>query len=341
MRIAGAENITVPSFDRTLRTLDDSGIRWDVEQAVAHGFAASLLALNAGLSPEEMRRFIEVAVDAAAGRLQIGIEMPAASFEVARELLEIVGPMGVSHALLTVPAGFAPRTDDEVYEAYSSLAEASTVPFVLPVGPVGFPPELGGGVPWGAWARLAGEGSAGGVHVTTWMPHVLFAALRMFAGRLEVGIGTPLLLGVMPLLHEHYGVSWLSPAHWELWQSPQHPHLVSYLEHLRAGRSQQALEVHWRLAPARGIAFGGGLLEPELDGMPHLALAKYCSWTVGGNGGVTREPALHVNPQQRQARRAMLLALGIEPSDDSEEQFLVGRTAARESSPAAGPNPER
>ncbi len=331
MTSAGVENITVPSFDPTLRTLDEAGIRWDVEQAAAHGFTASLLALNVGLSPEEMRRFIEVAVEAAAGRLEIGIEMPAASFDVARELLEIAGPAGVTHALLTVPAGFQPRADEEVYEAYAPLGEASSVALVLPVGPVGFAPEMGGGVPWGAWGRLAAEANVRGAHVTTWMPQVLFAVLQMFTGRIEIGIGTPLLLGAMPLLHEHYGVSWLSPAHWELWQSPTRPHLVRYLEHVCAGRRQEALEIHWALAPARGIAFGAGLVEPELNGMPHLALAKYCSWTVGGNGGVTREPALHLGPHQLQARAAMLRAMGIEPSPGEEGDFLLGRTATRES----------
>lgn len=325
---AAVENITLPSFDRTLRRLDPAGVEWDIEHAVAQGFAQTLLALNAGLAPDEMRRLIEVAQAAASGRLGIGIELPAASFDLARELLRFAADAGVDHALLSVPQGFAPRGDDEVHDAYAPLVEAAgSVRIVLPVGQVGFPMELGGGVPWGAWARLATLDAVTGVHITTWMPQVAFAALRMFAGRLTVGIGTPLLLGAMPLLHRAYGVSMLSAAHWEMWQSPEQPHIVRFLEHVVAGDTQQALDIHWHLGSARSIAFGAGLLESELDGLPHYALAKYASWSVGGNGGVTREPALHLKAHQVQARQAMLRAIGIEPRTD-EAEFLVGRCQA-------------
>ncbi|MFZ0043357.1 MAG: hypothetical protein WAK93_18755 [Solirubrobacteraceae bacterium] len=326
MSLAGVENITLPSFDRTLRHLDEGGVRWDLDQARENRFSSTLLALNSGLSPAEMRRFIEVALDAAAGGLDVGIEMPQSSFAVAREMLQFAAAAGVSHAVLGVPQGFMPGSDDDVYEAYAPLAGLGELALVLPVGPVGFPPGLGGGVPWGAWARLARHDNVRGVHVTTWMPHVLFAALTMFR-ELEVGIGTSLLLGSLPLLHREYGVAWLSPSHWELWQSPEQPNIVEYLERVIADDKRNALDIHWRLAPARGIAFGAGLLDLELDGMPHHSMAKYISWSVGGNGGVAREPALHVKPHQLQARQAMLRAIGIEPRTD-EAEFLVGRSVA-------------
>jgi 4-hydroxy-tetrahydrodipicolinate synthase len=326
MSLRGVENITVPSFDPSLRELDEAGVRWDVRHAIEQGFTATLLALNAGLSPREMRRFVEIAVDEAAGRLQVGVDMPLDSFTLAAELLAFAADAGATHAVLGVPQAFAPTSDDDVHDAYAELAAASSLKLVLPVGAVGFPPELGGGVPWGAYARLAALDTVRAVTVTTWMPQILFGALQMFAGRLEIGIGTPALLGALPLLQREYGVRWLSPSHWELWQSPEQPYIVRYLEHVAAGRKAEALDVHWRLGPARGIAFGAGLLELELDGMPHWTMAKYVSWTVGGNGGVTREPAQHVKPHQLQARQAMLQAIGIEPRTD-ETEFLRGRSA--------------
>lgn len=327
MSLEGVENLTVPSFDPALRALDEAGIRWDVRQAVAHGFSATLLALNAGLAPDEMRRFVEIAVDEAGDDLQVGVDMPQDSFALAAEMLAFAAGAGATHALLGVPQSFAPSGEDEIHDSYAALAEASSLGLILPIGQVGFPMEIGGGVPWGAWARLAQLDVVRGVHVTTWMPQVLFGALLMFAGRLDVGIGSPALLGAMPLLHREYGVRWLGPGAWELWQSPEQPHLVRYLEHVTAGRTGEAMESHWRLAPARGIAFGAGLLELDLDGMAHWPMAKYLSWSVGGNGGVTREPALHVKPHQLQARAAMLRAIGIEPRTD-EAEFLRGRAAS-------------
>jgi len=326
LSLSGVQNITVPSFEPTLRRLDEDGIRWDVRQAIAHGFSATLLALNAGLAPAEMQRFVEVAVEEASDALQIGIEMPIDSFATARDVLTAADRAGATHAVLGVPQGWQPAGEDEIVAAYTELADASPLRLVLPVGQVGFPEHIGGGVPWGAWTRLAELDVVRGVHVTSWMPQILFAALQMFHGRLEIGIGTPALLGAMPLLAREYGVRWLSAAQWEMWQSPDEPYIVRFLEHTVAGRKQEALDIHWRLAPARGIAHGAGLLDSELDGMPHWPLAKYVSWSVGGNGGVTREPALHVRPHQLHSRQAMLRAIGIEPRTD-EDEFLVGRVA--------------
>ena len=327
MSLSGVQNVTVPSFDPTLRRLDEDGIRLDIRHAIAHGFSGTLLALNAGLSPDEMRRFVEVAIDEAADALRVGIEMPIDSFELARDVMMFAHDAGATHGVLGVPVGWQPAGEDEITAAYTNLAEAGGLRLVLPVGQVGFAAHIGGGVPWGAWARLAELDNVRGVHITTWMPHVLFAALEMFRGGLEIGIGTPALLGAMPLLAREYDVRWLSAAQWEMWQSPDQPHIVRFLEHVVAGRKQEALDVHWRLAPAREIAFAAGLLDPELDGMPHWPLAKYVSWSVGGNGGVTREPALHVRPHQFEARKAMLRALGIDSRTD-ENEFLEGQAAA-------------
>jgi len=326
--LRGVEDITLPSFADGGRALDEDGVRWDVRHAIAQGFSATLLALNAGLSPAEMRRFVEVAVDEAGGRLQVGVDMPLDSLATAGGILAHAEAAGATHAVLGLPPSSPVGSDDDVYDALAPIAEATGLRLVLPVGEIGVPPHVGGGVPWGAWNRLAALDSVRAVTVTTWMPHVAYAAVRMFSGRLGVGIGTPALLGALPLLAREYGVAWLAPAHWDLWQAPEQPYLVRFLEHAVAGRQGEALDVHWRLAPARGIAFGAGLLEADVAGMAHLPLAKLASWTVGGNGGLLREPALRLRPQQVDARTAMLRSIGIAPRTDPAE-FAAGRASSR------------
>jgi 4-hydroxy-tetrahydrodipicolinate synthase len=328
MSLRGVENITVPSFSASARDLDEDGIRWDIRHAIDQGFVATLLALNAGLAPAEMKAFIDIAVDEAAGRLQVGLDMPLDSFALAWEVLEHGEAAGATHAVLGSPPSFAPGSDDEVHDAFAPFAAQTALRLVLPVGDIGLPARIGGGVPWGAWSRLAGHDSVRAIHITTWMPHVAFQALHLFSGRLEVGIGTPLLLGALPLLHREHRVAWLSPSHWELWQSPDRRNIVELLEHVLAGRKEEALAVHWRLAPALGIAFGAGLLEAGVEGMPHWPMAKYVSWSVGGNGGLVREPALRLKPHHLRARRDMLRAIGIEPSPD-DGGWAAGRARGR------------
>src|SRR5512143_1810262 len=63
-RFVGAESSLLPSFTPDLSQLDEAGIRYDVRQSIKHGFF-SVFCAGVGLTPEEKRRFTEIAVDEA------------------------------------------------------------------------------------------------------------------------------------------------------------------------------------------------------------------------------------------------------------------------------------
>ena len=61
----GIENETHPSFTPDLSQLDEEGIRWDVQQAIRHGFTCTFAVTEAALTFEESKRFVEIVVDEA------------------------------------------------------------------------------------------------------------------------------------------------------------------------------------------------------------------------------------------------------------------------------------
>ena len=287
-----------------------------------------MCALETGLSPDEAKRFVSVACDEAGDELSVGVSLGVDSFALARELLEHAESAGASHALLGFPPTFRPTSDEDVYEPLAELCGATALAIVLPVSDaLGFHRVHPTGIPWGAYGRLSGHENVKGMHVTGFLPPLVSETFRNFGGRLAVGVGAPELLGAMVPLHRAYGADWLSAGHWELWQSPDRRYVVDYLDLIVAGRIDEARELYWRLAPARGIAFGTGIARPELEGLPHWPLAKFVSYTVGGNGGQLRDPALRLKGHEIQARLSMLRSIGIEPDDDLPG-FMAGRSAS-------------
>ena len=64
----GACNVIIPSYSSDLRSLNEAGIRHDVRRNIELGFWGTLLVSEGGTTADEMRRFMEIAVDEAAGR---------------------------------------------------------------------------------------------------------------------------------------------------------------------------------------------------------------------------------------------------------------------------------
>ena len=67
-QMRGVCNVIIPSYTHDLKRLNEKGIRHDVRQNIAHKFWGALLVSEAGTTLDEMRQFMEIAVDEAGGR---------------------------------------------------------------------------------------------------------------------------------------------------------------------------------------------------------------------------------------------------------------------------------
>src|SRR3990170_3874902 len=64
----GACNVIIPSYTSNLRSLNEAAIRHDVRRNIELGFWGALLVSEAGTTLDEMRAFMEIALDEASGR---------------------------------------------------------------------------------------------------------------------------------------------------------------------------------------------------------------------------------------------------------------------------------
>ncbi len=327
--LRGIENVTMPSFTSDFRELDEEGIRWDVRVAKEHGFFSTMCACETGLTTEENKRFLTIVADEAGADLHVSFTLLNDSFEESVALLEHAESVGVSHALLGYPQTFRPHSPVDIYEATARLAEASNLGLVMYATDkfdfVRFHPSQ---VPFDAYDRIADIPNVIAMKVGFVDPAMTFEALRRFNDRVLVNVGTPWLMGLFPLLHREYGVQWFGGGSWEFWQSPEKPYVVEYYDLVAQGRYDEAMKLYFRLAPATGLAMRESIGRGGDIGMYNWPMGKYVSWTVGGNGGLTREPAMRLAPQAMQMRKMALRSIGIEPPV-SDDEFYVGKAAYR------------
>jgi len=134
---------------------------------------------------------------------------------------------------------------------------------------------------------------------------------------------------------------------YEVLQSPEQPNLVEYFRLLREGKHEAGMEIYWKLAPMRSI-FDQQFNQTVMSGTYNWQAQKYYQWCVGGNGGLTRQPAMKIHSWEINQIRMGFYAIGIQPREN-EEEFWMGRSnyarlhpgAAAEAAakPARGPGP--
>ena len=322
--LVGLENALMPSFTPDLLDLDEEGIRWDVRQAKAHGFFSTMCAVETGLTTEEAKRFISIVCDEAGNDILVSFTLLNDSFKQSLDLLEHAEEAGCSHALLGYPATFRPADSEEIYRKTAMLAEATNLGLVMYVSDKfdfgRFHPSQ---IPFEAYDQIAELPNVVSLKVGFGNPATAFEAFERYGDKVLVNVGTPMLMGLFPMLREQYRAQWFGGGAWEMWQSPEKPYLVEFHDAVMNNRIDEAMKIYWRIAPATQIMMGS-IARGGDSGMYHWPFGKYVSWSVGGNGGAMREPAQRLSPMMMQSRKQALKAIGIEPAQN-DEQFWIGR----------------
>lgn len=327
--LRGLENATLPSYTPDMQRLDERGIRWDVRTAVRHGFTCTMLPLESGLSQDECKQMIDIATDEARGEIGVSMILLRDSFAQNMDLLRYGQARGMSHATIGYPHAFRPRSTDDIYEATRTMCDATDLGIVVYASErFDFGRFHPSSVPFELFDRLVEIPNVMGMKVGFPEPGMVYEVFRRYSDRIQVNIGTAGMVGMFPMLHRHFRVQWGGAGMWEFWQSPERPYMVEYFDLVLRGEYEAAMKVYWAMAPAHLTAMralggkhrvGGGDL-----GFQTNSPAKYAQWSVGGNGGMTRQPDARITPEMRQARRTTLRSIGIEPREP-EEEFMVGR----------------
>ena len=318
----GIENVLLPSFNADLSELDEEGIRLDVRQSKKHGFFSSLCSVESGLTPDEKVRFVEIACDEAGPDYGIAVSLAGDTLEQDLALLEAAGRAGATHGLLSFPQAFIPKSEDDIYEYGKRLADSTDMGIYLFVSDkFGFQRFHPSGVPFGAYERLADLPNVVAMKVGGMDMGMIFECFERFSDRLLV---TTVNIGLIPLLLKSYAVQWTGAWTAEALQSPEQPHAVRMMSLLAEGKTAEAMQTYWRMGPALGAMMR--IMAPLVPtGTYHWSLLKYQQWLSGGNGGLTRQPAMRVFQRDLMAIRGGLAAVGVK-CDDPDEEFFLGRS---------------
>jgi 4-hydroxy-tetrahydrodipicolinate synthase len=320
-QMRGVCNVIIPSYTHDLKRLNEKGIRHDVRQNIAHKFWGALLVSEAGTTLDEMRRFMEIAVDEAQGRHHFLLH---GTFDTAEDVVAMAKAgeqIGVSGLLLGYPNSFYPKTARDVYDYSAYVCNHTDLGVVLfaashwnfgRIHPSGFPPDV--------LVELADLPNVVAIKHEVARPGVAgFHQFWKMAREKQILVSDPLEAN-SPMWVDLFGMQWMGTSNYEWWG----PRIPEYFAHLQDGDYDQAMEIYWQIQPARGAraaeqaTFAGA-------NFIHRYLWKYQAWLTGYNGGPLRQPAMKLaDAPMRRLREALQRSqIPCETADVAE--FFVGR----------------
>lgn len=316
----GVNNVIAPSFSQDLTQLNEAGIRHDIRREFELGFTGALLVSELTITLDEYIRFIEIAADESEGKLNL-IYHPA--FPTLAENIEgarLAQAAGARIALLSYPQNFHPTSLQQIYDYTKAFCDATDMGVILfPMTHWGFERLHAASIPVDMLVEL-----------TDACPNVIsvkaeggFPSVAGFShawNRLSEKI-----LVTMPIIQEAIALANLvdlrviatSNTEYYSTTAPQ------MLELSRAGKSDEALELLWQIAPAWRA---NGTVAP----LPHAHTVnrtawKYQAWLAGFNGGPMRTPSNRLHAGEMKGFRQALIASDLPVTDDGDELFFIGR----------------
>ncbi|HZR98276.1 MAG TPA: dihydrodipicolinate synthase family protein [Chloroflexota bacterium] len=317
----GVCNVIIPSYTHHLKRLNEKAIRHDVRQNIAHKFWGALLVSEAGTTLDEMRQFMEIAVDEARGRHHFLLHGTFDTAEDTVAMCKAAEQIGVSGLLLGYPNSFYPRTARDIYDYSAYVCNSTDLGVVLfaaghwnfgRIHPSGFPPDV--------LVELADLPNVVAIKHEVARPGVAgFHQFWKMARDKQILVSDPLEAN-SPLWVDLFGMQWMGTSNYEWWG----PRVPEYFAHLQDGDYDQAMAIYWQIQPARAARMAEQATFSGANFI-HRYLWKYQAWLTGYNGGPLRQPAMKLaDAPMRRLREALQRSqVPCETADIAE--FFVGR----------------
>jgi dihydrodipicolinate synthase/N-acetylneuraminate lyase len=321
----GVCNVIMPTFTSDFRSLNEKAIRHDVRRDIELGFWGALVVSECGTTKDEYRRFLEIVVDEARGRLKAVVH---GSFDSVADVIEIcrmAEGAGADALLLAYPPTFYPKSDQDIYDYTAAVINATNLATVLfAVHQWNFdrvhPAELSAAVvdkladlPNAVAIKCEGGGPGNGA---------LVEILELCGDRLL--ISDPREYS-SPAWVKFFGMQWMGTSNFE-WFGTSVP---KYFDLLHKKQTKEAMEIYWRIHPARMTrladmqSFAGA-------NFIHRYSWKYQAWLNGFNGGPLRLPVMRLNGGATRRLRDAAIRCKIVPenTNGSLDDFFRGRNPA-------------
>jgi len=308
--------------------LNEQAVRYDVALSVEHGFAGLLVVGECGTTPAEMRQMIDIAVDETGDRQVTILQASESTLRENLELIAYAEQAGVDVVLPSFPLTFYPRSEEEIYDYYRSLADSTTMGMIVfaihlwnfgRLHPSSFSPDLIGRLVEDCPNVVAIKNEIGAPGVAG-----ICEVFDRFGD--QVVVTDPFEMNA-PAWVRNYGMQFLGTSNYE-YLGPLVPQIFS---DLAKGDFESAMKLYWQTQPARqtnmkvmGEAVAGTSLVPRM-------IWKYQGWLCGYNGGPLRSPQGRLSDSQMATLRRSLAASGVPVTAEEDPEFFVGRHPATSS----------
>lgn len=316
----GLDCVLLPTFTNDLRSLNKEAIQYDVRKVIEFGFSGALLVADIAYLPGEYEQFAQYAHEAAEGRLRLVHHASFNTIEENIELAERVTPY-CDYALLCYPASFYPTSEQDVYDYSRAYCDASSLGVMLfPVPLWNFNRLHPAQMSMALLRRLVDDcPSVVAIKAEGDLPGIggLLDVYRQF--NRDVVVSCPIESELIPLLSvidfKYSGTS----------NTAGYGDYIPRMFKLASeGRHQDAMEMFWRLHPARQ-AMGAVNAATATTGLINRMAWKFFDWTMGLNGGPLRQPTARINDAQIGQWRRGIEAAGIGLPREPTADFHVGR----------------
>jgi 4-hydroxy-tetrahydrodipicolinate synthase len=316
----GACNVIIPSYTSDLGSLNEAAIRHDVRRNMELGFWGALLVSEGGTDLEEMRTFMEIALDEAAGRHRFLLQ---GVFDTTDDIIAMARDaqaLGVDGMLLGHPNSFYPTSPQQVEDYTVDICEATDVAVVLFVVEHSNLRRLDvRGFPADVLERLTKVDTIVAVKYEVGRQQTTntYETFRRLENA-DVLLSDPMEFNA-PMWVDMFGMQWMGTSNYEYYG----PYVPRLLELLHAGQREKAMEEYWRIQPARNAR--SATMSSGGANLVHRYVWKFQAWLNGYNGGPIRQPAMKLSETQMRTAADGVRKAGIAATDEPFADFFVGR----------------
>lgn len=316
----GACNVIIPSYTGDLRSLNEAAIRHDVRRSIELGFWGALLVSEAGTTLDEMRRFMEIAVDEADGLHRFLLQ---GVFDTADDIVTMgndARSLGVDGMLLGHPNSFYPTTPQQLEDYTVDICTATDLAVVLFVVEHSNLRRLDvRGFPANALERLTKVDTIVAVkyEVGRQQSTNTYDTFRRLQ-HADVLLSDPMEFNA-PMWVDIFKMQWMGTSNYEYYGS----YVPRLLDLLHKDATEEAMEEYWRIQPARNAR--SATMSTGGANLVHRYLWKFQAWLNGYNGGPIRQPAMKLSEGQMKTAAEGLRKAGIATADEPFADFFIGR----------------
>jgi len=320
--LVGVANVTIPTMTSDFRRINEKAVRHDVELSISHGFVGSLSCSEVAITQAQYGEFCGIMADQAAGRLVIVHQAVFNTLEDNIEAIKLAEAGGADLVLLGYPPYFYPKSYDEVFEYTKAICASTNLGvMVFPLPAWGFSRLHPADIPLPVLRRMVDEiPNVVAIKAEGGMPYIMSAIEVHREFHEEVVISSPLEYEYVPLA-QVMDIPFCG-TNYSAYYGPLLPRIHKLI---RAGQYDEATQLWYQMDTARK-AFAS--LPIAANGLLNRMLWKYQGWLQGYNGGPMPHPTQRVYQRDMMVLRKGLEAAGLNPANDPDEAFFVGRHPA-------------